>query len=129
MNIEIARINQGIEKDPKEYVRSVNEDYLYKLKKIADDIAENHNEKPVILLSGPSGSGKTTTAMMIEKLLDDMGHETHTLSMDNWFCPLTEAEKTVEGHVSHARKLLKSYMTEIYLYSLILASVLLATIA
>ena len=95
MNIEIARINQGIEKDPKEYVRSVNEDYLYKLKKIADDIAENHNEKPVILLSGPSGSGKTTTAMMIEKLLDDMGHETHTLSMDNWFCPLTEAEKTL----------------------------------
>ena len=33
--------------------------------------------------------------MMIEKLLDDMGHETHTLSMDNWFCPLTEAEKAL----------------------------------
>ena len=95
MNIEITRINQGIEKDPKEFIRAVNEDYLYKLKKIADDIAENHNEKPVILLSGPSGSGKTTTAMMIEKLLDDMGHETHTLSMDNWFCPLTEAEKAL----------------------------------
>ena len=93
MNIEVTRINQGIEKDPKEYIRAVNEDYLYKLKKIADDIAENHNEKPVILLSGPSGSGKTTTAMMIEKMLDDMGHETHTLSMDNWFCPLTEAER------------------------------------
>ena len=95
MNIEIARINQGIENDPKDYVRSVNEDYLYKLTQIANDIAENHNEKPVILLSGPSGSGKTTTAMMIEKLLDDMGHETHTLSMDNWFCPLTEAEKAL----------------------------------
>ena len=95
MNIEIARINQGIEKDPKEFVRAVNEDYMYKLTQIANDIAENHNEKPVILLSGPSGSGKTTTAMMIEKLLDDMGHETHTLSMDNWFCPLTEAEKAL----------------------------------
>ncbi len=95
MNIEIARINQGIEKDPKGYVRAVNEDYLYKLTQIANDIAENYSEKPVILLSGPSGSGKTTTAMMIEKLLDDMGHETHTLSMDNWFCPLTEAEKAL----------------------------------
>ena len=95
MNIDIARINQGIEKDPKEYVRSVNEDYLYKLTKIVDDIAENRNEKPVVLLSGPSGSGKTTTAMMIEKLLDERGHETHTLSMDNWFCPLTEAEKAL----------------------------------
>ena len=56
MNIEIARINQGIEKDPKEYVRTINEDYIYKLSKIADDIAENRNEKPVVLLSGPSGS-------------------------------------------------------------------------
>lgn len=93
MNIEITRINQGIERDPKEYVRAVNEDYQYKLSKIVDEIVENRNDKPVILLSGPSGSGKTTTAMMIEKLLDERGHETHTLSMDNWFCPLTEAEK------------------------------------
>ena len=95
MNIEIARINQGIEKDAQEYVRTINEDYLYKLSKIADDIAENRNEKPVVLLSGPSGSGKTTTAMMIEKLLDERGLQTHTLSMDNWFCPLTEAEKAL----------------------------------
>ena len=95
MNIEITRINQGIEHDPKDYIKAVNEDYFFKLRKIADDIAENRREKPVILLSGPSGSGKTTTAMMIEKMLDDMGHETHTLSMDNWFCPLTEAEKTL----------------------------------
>ncbi|MBO7475172.1 MAG: adenylyl-sulfate kinase [Ruminococcus sp.] len=95
MNIEITRINQGIDSDPARYIKAVNEDYLYKLKKIADEIAENRIEKPVILLSGPSGSGKTTTAMMIEKLLDDMGHETHTLSMDNWFCPLTEAEKAL----------------------------------
>lgn len=95
MNIEIARINQGIENDPKGYVKAVNEDYIYKLTQIANDIAESHNEKPVVLLSGPSGSGKTTTALMIEKILDEMGHETHTLSMDNWFCPLTEAEKAL----------------------------------
>lgn len=93
MNIEIARINQGIENNAREYVRSVNEDYQYKLSKIVDEIVQNRNEKPVILLSGPSGSGKTTTALMIEKLLDERGYETHTLSMDNWFCPLTEAEK------------------------------------
>lgn len=95
MNIEIERINQGIETDPAEYVRAVNEDYLYKLTKIADDIAAHKNEKPVILLSGPSGSGKTTTAMMIEKLLDDRGHSTHTLSMDNYFCPLSAEEKAL----------------------------------
>ena len=47
----------------------------------------------LLIFSAPSGSGKTTTAMMIEKLLDEKGHETHTLSMDNYFCPLSKEEK------------------------------------
>ena len=93
MNIEITRINQGIEEDPANYVKSVNSEYLYKLGCIVDDMEKNCHERPVILLAGPSGSGKTTTAMMIEKLLDERGHETHTISMDNYFCPLTEEEK------------------------------------
>ena len=93
MNIEITRINQGIENSQSDYVKFVNEDYLYKLNTIVDDIEKNCHERPVILLAGPSGSGKTTTAMMIEKLLDERGHETHTISMDNYFCPLTEEEK------------------------------------
>ncbi|WP_298528983.1 uridine kinase [uncultured Ruminococcus sp.] len=93
MNIEVTRINEGICADPSEYIKNVNADYLYKLERIADDIVQHHSEKPVILLSGPSGSGKTTTALMLEKLLDDMGHEAHTMSMDNYFCPLSEEEK------------------------------------
>ena len=93
MNIEVTRINNAIENDPAEFVKSVNEDYYYQLKKITDEIAKSRREKPVVLLSGPSGSGKTTTALMIEKLLDESGCETHTLSMDNYFCPLTEEEK------------------------------------
>lgn len=93
MNIEVTRINEGLTSDPAAYISSVNEDYLYKLRSIAQSIVESRDEKPVILISGPSGSGKTTTALMLEKFLDDMGHETHTLSMDNYFCPLTEREK------------------------------------
>ena len=95
MNIEITRINDGINSGAKEYIESVNADYIYKLKKITDDIIAHKDQKPVILISGPSGSGKTTTAMMIEKILDDQGHETHTMSMDNYFCPLTEEEKAL----------------------------------
>ena len=93
MNIEINRINDEITKKPSEFVREVNEAYMYHLNEIAENIAKNRHEKPVVLLSGPSGSGKTTTAMMIEKLLDEKGCSTHTLSMDNYFCPLTEEEK------------------------------------
>ncbi|MDE6731159.1 MAG: nucleoside kinase [Oscillospiraceae bacterium] len=53
----------------------------------------NREKTPIILLSGPSGSGKTTSALMIEKILDSRGIETHTLSLDNYFSPLTDREK------------------------------------
>lgn len=93
MNIEVPRINESIKSDPQAYIRAVNDEYFYQLSKIAADIAAHGSERPVILLSGPSGSGKTTTALMLEKILDELGHETHTLSMDNYFRPLTDKEK------------------------------------
>lgn len=93
MNIEVTRINEEITKNPQEFIKSVNTDYIYRLKSIVEDIVKHSNEKPVILLSGPSGSGKTTTALMIEKFLDELGHVTHTLSMDNYFRSLSDEEK------------------------------------
>ncbi len=93
MNIEVTRINNSLTADPKGYVQAVNEEYQYQLERITENIISSRNDRPVILLSGPSGSGKTTTAFMIEKLLDEAGCETHTISMDNYFCPLTHEEK------------------------------------
>lgn len=101
MNIEVTRINDEIERNPQEYVKSVNDDYIYRLKKIVADVAEHQSERPVIVLSGPSGSGKTTTALTIGKLLTELGHKTHTISMDNYFCSLTEEEK----HLSSVGKM------------------------
>ena len=49
---------------------------------------------------GPSGSGKTTTALLIERELDRRGMETHTLSMDDYFCPLTERELSFSAATS-----------------------------
>lgn len=92
MNIEVTRLNQGIS-SPEEFVRNVDNEYQYKLRKIAADIAENSDERPVILLSGPSGSGKTTSAMMISRILAESGVVMHTLSMDNYFKSLSEEEK------------------------------------
>ncbi len=60
---------------------------------IARDIWEHREKRPILLLSGPSGSGKTTTAKTIERLLDSWGCETHTISMDDYFFPLTEQER------------------------------------
>ncbi|MDE7105111.1 MAG: nucleoside kinase [Ruminococcus sp.] len=92
MNIEVNRINSGIKKNPTEYVKSANELYFWYLKKIAEIIADNKENKPIILLSGPSGSGKTTTALMLAQMLGELGCPTHTLSMDNYFRSLTDEE-------------------------------------
>lgn len=97
MNIEVTRINEEIARNPENYILSANEDYIYRLKKIVDDIILHQHERPVIVLAGPSGSGKTTTALTIGKLLTESGHRTHTISMDNYFCSLTDEEKRLSA--------------------------------
>lgn len=101
MNIALSDINAGICSNPTDFIKNADTSYHSRLTEIADDIAEHRNERPIILLSGPSGSGKTTTALMIEKILDEKGIETHTLSMDNYFSPLTDEEKRLmsEGKI------------------------------
>lgn len=93
MITEITRINEGICGDPENYIKKADEVFSSHIRDIAENIAKNKNERPVILLSGPSGSGKTTTALMLEKMLEELGCPTHTLSMDNYFVSLTAEEK------------------------------------
>ncbi len=92
-SIELSFLNKKITEDASSFIKGTNEAYYLRLLEIAGDIEKHKNERPIILLSGPSGSGKTTTAHMIEKILDEKGCETHTLSMDNYFKPLTTEEK------------------------------------
>lgn len=93
MNIAINEINQRLSADTDSFIRQTNESYMSRLTEIAEEIAANRDKRPIILVCGPSGSGKTTTALMLEKLLDGKGFETHTLSLDNYFSPLTDEEK------------------------------------
>ncbi len=93
MNIELNEINEKLLTDSNAFIQETDSAYRSRLMEIAEDIAMHRSERPIILLSGPSGSGKTTTAQMIEQILDEQGIETHTLSLDNYFNSLTEAEK------------------------------------
>ncbi len=93
MNIELNEINEKLMTDSGAFIQETDNAYRSRLVEIAGDIAAHRSERPIILLSGPSGSGKTTTAQMIEQILDEQGIETHTLSLDNYFNSLTEAEK------------------------------------
>jgi uridine kinase len=83
----LQRINQRMEENAGGFIARAEQRYSDRIRQVAEYLAACCEEKPVVLLSGPSGSGKTTTALRIESLLDSWGHETHTLSMDNYFLP------------------------------------------
>lgn len=85
MPYSLKEINEAIRSDPRAFAEECDAVYARKVETAAKKIADHRAESHVILLSGPSGSGKTTTAMKIEEVLEHMGIETHTISMDNYF--------------------------------------------
>ncbi len=93
--IHINAINRKL-RDQKLFVDESNAKYERKLRRAAERIADEHKEKPIILLSGPSGSGKTTSALKIDNMLDDMGIHTHTISMDDYFLPKGQFEDLID---------------------------------
>ncbi len=92
MKYFIDDINYQIKNNPQKFVTFCEEEYATQIENVAKSIAQNADVAPVVLISGPSGSGKTTTALRLEELLDSWGHETHTISLDNYFRELSDEE-------------------------------------
>ncbi len=84
--ININKLNSKVAEQGA-FIEESNAKYEKKLRRAAERIADEHRERPIILLAGPSGSGKTTSALKIDNMLDDMGVHTHTISMDDYFLP------------------------------------------
>ena len=84
--ININKLNSKVAEQGT-FINECNEKFEKKLRRAAEKIADEHRERPIILLAGPSGSGKTTSALKIDNMLDDMGVHTHTISMDDYFLP------------------------------------------
>ena len=95
MEIKLSLINQKIKENPAAFIAECEESYYKQVRAVADYVRTHYKERPIILLSGPSGSGKTTTAHLLENLLDASGHETHCLSMDNYFTPMNPEQKAL----------------------------------
>ncbi len=94
MRYEISQIND-LSNEIRDFIRVGDDNYFNQVYEITQAIYESRVEKPIILLAGPSGSGKTTTALNIEKILDERSCGTHTLSLDNYFKPLNNEEKAL----------------------------------
>lgn len=82
--IDLENINYAMRNET-QFVLHCEEVFHDKVSAAAAAILTGGRDKRIVALTGPSGSGKTTTAMKIEKLLDESGVETHTISMDNYF--------------------------------------------
>ena len=93
MAYSLSKINDAVRSDPQGFVQESDEGYNKKIETAARKIADNLSKARIVLLSGPSGSGKTTTAKKIEAKLEQMGINSHAVSMDNYF-------KTVDPETS-----------------------------
>jgi uridine kinase len=78
------------------FIAKCDAEYDAMIQAAAETILAAGEEKPLVLLSGGSGCGKTTTAHRIEQYLDTHGHETHVLSMDNYYYRPTDFEYPVD---------------------------------
>ena len=103
MPYSLTQINEAIRRDPAAFAAECDAAFAKKVESAARKIAEHRGESRVVLLSGPSGSGKTTTALKIEEQLENMGVETHTISMDNYFNTIDPetAPRNREGEIDY----------------------------
>lgn len=96
MEIKIADINRELLKDATGFAKISDKKFEDNIKSIAEDMLKR-GDCPIVLISGPSGSGKTTSALTLDKYLEDLGHRMYTLSMDNYFFSMTEQEKKLNA--------------------------------
>ena len=103
MIYDIERLNRALKGDPAGFARKCDRDLDRRLKKCAEEVADHLTVTPTVLLSGPSASGKTTAAGMLEKILDNMGIETHVISMDNYYVTIDKdtAPRTPDGRIDY----------------------------
>ena len=85
MAYSLSKINEAVRSDPLGFVQESDAAYERKIEAAARKIADNLSRSHIVLLSGPSGSGKTTTAKKIEAKLKEMGINSHSVEMDNYF--------------------------------------------
>ncbi|MDE7260925.1 MAG: adenylyl-sulfate kinase [Oscillospiraceae bacterium] len=103
MAYALTKINEAVRSDPLGFVQESDEIYNKKIGDAAQKIADNLSKSRIVLLSGPSGSGKTTTAKKIEEKLKEMGVNSHSVEMDNYFKTVDPetAPRNREGQIDY----------------------------
>ena len=103
MIYDLDTINRLVSANPLGYIMDSEKYFNSRVRKAADEIFNNIDQSPIILLSGPSGSGKTTTAKKLVLELRDLGINAELVSLDNYYRtvdPLT-APRTPTGEIDY----------------------------
>ena len=103
MNIEVTRINAQIQTDPAKFVKEVNEDYIYRLKKIVS------NETVKLMMLGKLSELTNTSTSTTTGLLNDFAGLADSLSINN-DPELLEAIKWMNDHGLTSFKNIPEYM-------------------
>ncbi len=103
MTYDLPVINNRIQTTPHDYVMESETYYNSRVRKAADEIVNNIDISPIVLLSGPSGSGKTTTAKKLSKELKRLGITAYNVSLDNYFRTVDPetAPRTLQGEIDY----------------------------
>ncbi|MDO4269948.1 MAG: nucleoside kinase [Eubacteriales bacterium] len=78
-------INHRARYDTADFIHDCEKKYHEQVSKVADEIAENSAQKPIVLLNGPSSSGKTTTNDRLSRALEKRGIHAELISMDDYY--------------------------------------------
>ncbi|SHI19064.1 uridine kinase [Sporobacter termitidis DSM 10068] len=103
MTYDLSVINHRLSETPGDYVQESEKYFNSRVRKAADEIFNNIDQSPIVLLSGPSGSGKTTTAKKLALELKSLGINAYNVSLDNYFVtvdPVT-APRTPAGEIDY----------------------------
>ncbi len=80
----LEELNRALREDARAVIEAEDARYRAFVTEVAERVTESGNVR-ILLLAGPSGSGKTTTANMIADAVRARGHESHVVSLDNFY--------------------------------------------
>ena len=78
-------INKQAKKNPEDFIIQCEQHYVNQIELVAEQLVNNHKQKPIALLCGPSSSGKTTTADRLCRSIKKRGLDVDTISMDDYY--------------------------------------------
>ncbi len=115
----LSQINDNLINNPRKQILDTESRYRGQLYVIADRIVAD-KELKLVLMAGPSCAGKTTSARLLKEILEKMGKDVVTISLDDFFVDraktplLPSGEKDFDSPKAIDTELMNECFTELF---------------